>query len=118
MKANELRIGNLVFYGTIDLNNGNQIEEIISVCGNDIKLQESKNVFEPIPLTEEWPSKFGFEKSMGSLAYRKGDFAILIWEDKSVTIEFKNIAIAVINFVHEFQNIYFALKHKEITIKE
>ena len=117
LKANDLRIGNLIFYETVDLNTGENVLEIVEATANDIKTQELKSIFLPIPLTEEWPLKFGFEKSMGSLAYRKGSFAILIWEDGSATIEFKNLAIAVINFVHEFQNIYFALKSEELTIK-
>ena len=66
MKASDLRIGNWieVFYGSgdklyqqVDFISENLIEckPNLNIYGNTIK-------YKPIPLTEEWLLKFGFEK--------------------------------------------------------
>lgn len=68
--------------------------------------------YEPIPLTEEWFYKFGFSKSN-------------VWFEKN-GIELFNIADlyfrakypikADVKFVHQLQNLYFALTGEELTV--
>jgi len=99
MKANELRIGNLVMCL------GKEVE-LIGISkwnGNNyttLHYAEFKGMIpiqlfhlKPIPLTEEWLLKFGFEKKIG-------------WDDYEYHIE----------YVHQLQNLYYALKGEEITI--
>ncbi len=118
MQAKELRIGNLLKRAD---------DSIFTVDGNDIKLiSEWKNPFaplpSPIPLTEEWLLKFGFEivkseksRYVGEKVYwhpstrtfavdsNNGD--LLAWPDMEVRRIF---------FVHQLQNIYFALTGQEL----
>jgi hypothetical protein len=91
IQVTDLRVGNLVFYPTVNLNNGEPFDEVIEVKANDIKnLEISRNYLKPIPLTEEWLDNFGFEKV--KYGYK-----------------FPN--------VHQLQNLYHALTGQELTIK-
>ena len=108
MKAHELRIGNYAIFG----NNANStIEEIVAINNTDWFYEgkkywlETKNLegellkdFRPIPLTEEWLLKFGFERTYNSQFRYFGHYI-------------------KIKYVHELQNLYFALTGQELTIK-
>ena len=71
----------------------------------------------PIPLTEEWLLKFGFK--WDGISYRdNGRYSIIKtkrgfdfgfeWEDYNTPID----------YVHQLQNLYHALKGEELTIKQ
>ena len=114
MKENELRIGNKVNYQTAE---GDILPNTID--WQDLKwLSEGEKGFNlchsPIPLTEEWLVRLGFEKSSDNNYYKGGKFTIynrfgnfgliggsLSWK------EFKH--------VHKLQNLYFALTGEELT---
>jgi hypothetical protein len=125
MKVNELRIGNK-FY----LPNG----EIGTISYHEIRLlivaMEKPN-YNPIPLTEEWLLKFGFEdvdlNMSGSnwlVKEQKGLWrqAIRIAyseksEEWSLTLECVSpptLSIVRLKYVHQLQNLYFALTGEEI----
>ena len=73
------------------------------------------NHFEPIPLTEEWLVKLGFEKLEGwdDMYYFKiGDFQI--YEYNVSGYEFDDFEI---KHVHQLQNLYFALTNEELILK-
>jgi hypothetical protein len=70
MKANELRIGNYV-YDTLGKVNKIDLEAITYV------VKEPHNQVKPIPLTEEWLLKFGFEKD----TWTNNDLIIGHWWD-------------------------------------
>lgn len=113
MKANELRIGNYIYsFGDIlkiDLNDICNVE-----CSTD-------DVFEPIPLTEEWLLKFGFEKINNEYWYMYYAFCINEYFDVfgiKVTKSWQNIYGIKIRYVHQLQNLYFALTGQELTFKE
>jgi hypothetical protein len=117
MKANELRIGSLVyitdtstllFYKQVTQIN---IHNLMYLCG------ETKDPFEfeiePIPLTEEWLLKFGFEKTFITkihLTFSKGTFSLLK-RDKHIQIWYENINV---QYVHQLQLLYFALTNEEL----
>jgi hypothetical protein len=115
MKANELRIGNLLNH-----NNGSMVGSfIVGLIHLEDIIKENSHAreYEPIPLTEEWLIKFGFEKSdnygndeyrLDGYSYFRGRFYISDCDECGEDVE--------INFVHELQNIYFALTKKELTI--
>ena len=107
MKANELRLGNLVLFE----NRAVIVSAINSEDGNEL------DMYSAIPLTEEWLLKFGFVKSdnygndeyrINGYSYFRGSFYISDCDECGESVE--------IDFVHELQNLYFALTKKELTI--
>jgi hypothetical protein len=116
MRSNELRIGNYA------------MDKVLGIIGIDStdKIYHAGNL-KPIPLTEEWLVKFGFERSTKtftdsaySVTFRRakdGGWAIY---DTS-TDEGTNYLTPNLGFcehVHQLQNLYFALTGEELTIKE
>ena len=103
MKPNELRIGNWVetFEGVIQIQNGWEIDE-----GNECQ---------PIPLTEEWLEKFGFEYS--DLNGDSGLWKIPPFQIYGKCNQFIYEYALDVNYVHQLQNLYFALTGEELTIK-
>lgn len=117
MKANELRIGNLIIdeHGTVS-----NIVEITDydriAVGNNRVVKDLSNC-EPIPLTEEWLLNFGFRDHIINI--NDLEFSLLIKNKLLVIVhndEPKGLCIDI-EFVHQFQNIYFALNGEELTIK-
>ena len=124
MKATELRIGNWV--------EGNKP---FQVKGGDLNLGElheklkEEPRWKPIPLTEEWLERFGFEKRFEkrySFTSKDGVF-------HSINIEYDLVAKCVdlsigqsdhhrlidhIKHVHQLQNLYFALTGEELQTDE
>ena len=122
--AKELRIGNLILIDglVLEVDGIDFYEKILvedSTCDDGFSSNCSDDV-EPIPLTEEWLVKFGFEyrtrlnPNPKELAYihQKGGFyiaymKIFYWEGGNTTID----------YVHQLQNLYFALTNEELKIK-
>ena len=108
MKASELRIGNLA--------QKNKKVKPLSVA--DIAMVEirgMKGVYEPIPLTEEWLKRFGFEKVVNGLFaidlfhYNLKEYRLYISKNESNEVDFVEI-----KHVHSLQNLYFALTGEEL----
>lgn len=119
MKAQELRIGNIVNYYGDDFPNGTQC----TVDSEDIRLMDNNPVYasehKPILLTEEWLIKFGFKNEVGNeWAAAKGLFVI---EKFDLLYNFSagsGCALSrSIKYVHELQNLFFAITGQELTIK-
>ena len=116
MTANELRIGNYVW----DNYSGNMEVSQIFADTNYIDLRKnntkpsgrySLDVIQPIPLTEEWLVKFGFKPL--SKDWQKN--RIIIHTRKRGFVLRKSVPD--IKYVHQLQNLYFALTGEELTIK-
>lgn len=112
MTANELRIGNLVKYS-----DGGGHTELSALA---IHYFERGNIeVEPMPLTEEWLIRLGFTRD-DETDYR---WYLL---DKSIAYDADDNCIRIVDswafgkryFVHEIQNLIFALTGEELTIKE
>lgn len=128
MEVKELRIGNILqdiqykspmrivqFYGT-------SMFELDSpyMDYTDYRCDADLNKYEPIPLTEEWLVKFGFTKDKNLFFHDKcsyiqsdayncgGGFGYCLNDEK---IDFLHI-----KYVHQLQNLYFALTGEELTI--
>ncbi len=119
MKANELRIGNL-----IEHEDPNEIVEGIHyidegkykiLIGNYLRnLEEIK----PIPLTKEWLLKFGFE-STGDYHFSKNGLNFHFLMDTMILEDEKSHPLGKsFNCVHQLQNLYFALTGQELTINQ
>ena len=116
MNAKELRIGNYVYAqsGKLVINR----DSIYKI--ENINLQSAKK-YEPIPLTEEWLLKFGFNKNnntfilnkYSSVTHEKTGFESGFWysNDESNAHCYR---LKKIEFVHELQNLHFALTGEEL----
>jgi hypothetical protein len=133
IKATELRIGNLVQRPEklrIDVLDGGVIYfgvNILMLC--DCERYGKNWAFEPIPIAEEWLVKFGFEKksfktksySIEVFFYQKVDFVVYILDDCRFEVEIitgqeQFNLYRQWDFVHQLQNLYFALTGTELTL--
>lgn len=114
MKATELRIGNWVHYNSFDG----------VVCSSDL-FDIDKGIIKakPIPLTKEWLERFGFELLNKSVEYwGKNGFCFTWLKDnieKSDCLYLFLDGLSVnkrpeIRYVHQLQNLYFALTGEEL----
>jgi hypothetical protein len=126
MKAEELRIGNLVL---IPYNKSNKqegfFEATISQIG-DFGAYIKPEDYEPILLTEEWLLKFGFI-DLNERCGLKGIFSII---NKHIYINIETMSYCEIDYeqniidiirvehVHQLQNLYFALTGEELQLQE
>jgi hypothetical protein len=131
MNANELRIGNLVnFESLLGAHNGGAIcsisaKHVTFKTGTEIPIEALK----PIPLTEEWFLRFGFKllaHKYREIKYGENQFMPKkYWSPVSFSLHsfgcishFGGIVLpANIQYVHQLQNLYFALTGEELTIK-
>lgn len=108
MNAIELRIGNLVFVSDDDHAAPIQAGGINAMEHGQFKPR-------PIPLTEEWLLKLGFRRSTDNdCVFSNGTLAVFF--DK--TDSFCELKGAKPKYVHQLQNLYFALTGEELTIKQ
>lgn len=140
MKANELRIGNLIRFSE-----DGTIFTIDSIEEKGLSVQNEKEIawidleeFEPIPITEEWLLEVGFQiKDQLSvhktkIYYISGidvDYCLYFADfrqDFGFYIEYtdspfdKDLGVLYpitfgIKYVHQLQNLYFALTGEELT---
>jgi len=124
MNTNELMIGNLCQ----DKISG-ALLKVTGLKENDISFYViDRNLFplqpgwqaEPIPLTEEWLLKFGFEKNDNNqFILMEGSVDILFNKDlNGWTCDGINFSINMTEHVHQLQNLYFALTGEELKLKE
>ena len=126
LQAHELRIGNLF--------QEQNSKEIIMVT----ELSQFKIGFsgsfkgnwqaEPIPLTEEWLLKFGFLDTTGVdyIYHVDLDFKLIIIPasdfypqiDKADDSGWKSVSLNKIKYVHQLQNLYFALTGEELKLND
>ena len=122
MKAMELRIGDYVNYRCDALDIHIPVYQVGN--GADIQVHENHGYFSPIPLTEEWLLKFGFRvrddneyldiriRNMLYLAVHLRTLDVILGYNYEWTLPIKTI-----KYVHQLQNLYFALTGEELTIK-
>lgn len=122
MKSSELRIGNWVdFDGESDKITAYQL--YVNFMDDDCGI-------EPIPITEEWLVKFGFEKWHDGSCYIKkysNQGELLVFNHTTPVAAANDIkpgeyyyifhrTVHVIKYVHQLQNLYFALTGTELTL--
>lgn len=130
IKATELRIGNFI----LDVQDKKPCNVTIEILQ---EIYGEMNFYEPIPLTEEWLLKFGFEKvvynsdeegygtdyhlecSNGVFICYADDFSLGLYTSEYDMI---NGLVVIPNWemtkhVHQLQNLYFALTGEELVLK-
>jgi hypothetical protein len=120
MEAQELRIGNLV------MDNAKVKIVTSGMISNWDIIKRDYGGYNPIPLTEEWLLKFGFE-SDGKYDYiiNKDNFFIIcyfdnVWDDVNNghgSFVFKGGYSVSFQYVHRLQNLYFALTGEELKLQ-
>ena len=138
MTVNELRIGNLIYRkggseifrdGIPEIKHPDIVVEVKTIFsdngidGVNASWNGDRYVFDPplwnakpIPLTEEWLVKAGFEKTKHNNIYDKGDYSfrldrLNLWDYSGD----EGYLIAInIQHVHSIQNLYFALTGEEL----
>jgi len=127
MKANELRIGNLLLWDdqperilkVSEIGFNKYKDRFVSFENGDGCLLDSDSGLIPIQLTEEWLVRFGFEKDRNGYAlHDKMSLSIHVskelgfvpcWSDLVLSIKYN------LQYVHQLQNLYFALTGQELT---
>lgn len=117
MEAKELRIGNWVFNDRVI----NKIENLLSngVCTlktlQDNFIKARYELIKPIPLTEEWLIKFGFKPDVDipNWLVRNG----LKCNIKNMEFSYLAAKLKKPIYVHQLQNLYFALTGEELILK-
>jgi len=129
----QLRIGNLVHYHMVDkYHDPSGWDEVNVVDAQDLLwLSENDNdgIYKPIPLTEEWLVRMGFEKQttdccdiyrgMGFLIEDLGHLPIDInWSVRLFIDKDNTDYLRSINSIHQLQNLYHALTGEELPIEQ
>ena len=120
-KANELRIGNLVYE---QYDSPYTIETItpgwIQISDNYEEYDSEIESLRPIPLTEEWLSKFGVSKVMSENIFYYDRFILTYktnykyWYVQDInTLTY----LTKVEFVHEWQNFVFVMNGQELELK-
>lgn len=119
MRANELRIGNFVKskdgVTVVDL-----IKEDGIGIGYDFDAKYSWEEIKPIPLTEEILLKAGFdEESEKPINYSANLYVDMVSNEACVGCEYDGFHLvrSNIKYVHQLQNLYFALTGEELNIE-
>lgn len=131
MKAQELRIGNYVldsggkvlridFFEHLQSGYDCKFGQRMFIDGAEVHpLTEYTNSAKPIPLTEQWLLDFCFEKDEYQDNYEKIGFDIRIYDGEflycAISEYFPAYSISI-TYVHELQNLYFALTGEELQL--
>ena len=121
MKASELRIGNYVYYV---FTSGNKEDHVFDIGDFEhIAIHEpAKEIYQPIPLTEDWLRRFGFEQHhddcSNGVMYIKDIFSE---QPKTWGVYPNEVGSGIVikdsiklEHVHQLQNLYFALTGEEL----
>lgn len=111
MKASELRIGN---YTSLGMVRTIYADEFL-VAGDGGMYLSSEADIHPLPLTEARLLKMGLEEGNRGY-YLYGDITISV--EGEVYFGDSDTWIASIYYVHQLQNLYFALEGEELTLTQ
>lgn len=113
MEKTELRIGNWAKRDTQP--KGFQID-----INSLVRISNGRTDYEPIPLTEEWRKRCGFDQHnqvvLGERTIEWCNDKLLIWGEDGNSMA--HCFHAPCKFVHTYQNLYHALTGEELTINE
>jgi len=137
MDAKELRIGNLVNqgprYGDCCIE-AYELYQYSMFIKNPIGVADYYKDWKPIPLTEEWLVKFGFDIKNGvskldfskhhlecfdQLVFNlKDNYNYCLKQWRGEMLDAWYISEKEVKYIHQLQNLYFALSGEELTIKD
>jgi len=130
MNANELRIGNYVYDSNKELN-----KQIAKSNFSNLDYLIKLNIYQHIPITQDWLLKFGFKKQLdyykiycNNIEMYTDQFRyypiydtdvqesqiVFIQNESEGLNESNSIFLRKTKYVHELQNLYFAITGKEL----
>ena len=127
MRANELRIGN---YVNLMLNHEDY--ETLTITTKDLEyIEKNQGDYQPIPLTEEWLLKFGFVKINHQMSLNDSSMTYhyeLNGDDRHWQLYFDGRVFSINEsklrlflhhnkYLHQLQNLYFAVTGEELKMK-
>ena len=127
LTAQELRIGNLVQivkYWKDFYDENYFIPKEINL--DDLRaINNFKDIAKPIPLTEEWLLKFGFEKDKYDYFHHIKSKIIIGHTTTDEFFEYEYLTgfqdsqteMCELKYIHQLQNLYFALNCQELKLK-
>jgi hypothetical protein len=118
MKASELRIGNYYMFADNDGIVCRQVKEIKHNQFGLLSDYDGVN-FEncrPLNLTEDWLFKFGFKGTEGYYYDSEIGAIEFYYEEEILVCDIYNYRNESVEYVHQLQNIFFALTNKELKI--
>lgn len=129
MEARELRIGNYISDIHASEKFFSEVKQITPYRVFYGGFHSHPLGLKPIPLTEQWLIDLGLKKDSVSvhiytIKLKDGYFIQYNLIEKSVflggydsCVDTQGFLIESVNYVHELQNLYFALKKQELTLK-
>lgn len=128
LKASTLRLGNLINVGgsSIDTYQTYKPQKVTIELLREILVENLErpdavlSVFQPIELTNRWLSRLGFRTTRQQDVYGKN--RLRIWGNLAGLTEADSPAAHyipnAIKYVHELQNLYFAMYGEELTLND
>jgi hypothetical protein len=125
IKPNDLRYGNkLLFLGeevTFEYITNVRDENVFWIKLKENRIEHKSFHFKPIPLTEEWLLRFGGKENGFEWQFKIGEFTVCFEKrnDKFYYTGGEGVQMSRnIEFVHDFQNLVYALEGIELTTQE
>lgn len=82
------------------------------------KARVDVGILEPIPLTEKWILKLGFKYNSFTTFYELKDVQIENEDVGTFAFYYKTFKINSLKYIHELQNLFFALTREELKLKK
>lgn len=124
MKANDFRLDNLVYYHIEDsMDERKEWDEVSPIDWDDLRiLTEFKDnpEYKLIPLTKEWLLKLGLKYDEISMNWYCRKFYLTYFYEgklKCLNLLYPTTSIEI-KYVHQLQNLYFALTGNELIVKK
>ena len=110
MTPNELRIGNLI-------KDGNDFEQVTIDHLNCLNSRRCE--FDSVKINEEWLLKSGFNIKKDNKFYHKENDRLYVDISNPISIHLgnKNGLLKQIDYIHQLQNLFFALTNQELIFK-
>ena len=129
MNVKELRIGNLISHSsgkTLIVDEIHNVGAMASFLSEKGSVTAGVQFFEPIPITAEWLERLGFSFNRSVAVFdefQKGNIVYMVWKNGRKDLGLDTNVVSYGNkhikcqFVHQLQNLYYALCGEELTLK-
>jgi hypothetical protein len=121
IEANELRLTNLVLFNkmVLSFDRINKHKSFLKQEKTGLLFECSISELQPIPLTREILLKCGaqLDEEDDSYVFIESGFYVSVNDKSEAILFYKNEELCEFNYLHQLQNLYFALTNEELKIK-